>query len=286
MARICHTRSDFMDFFFADDSRQRQPSRPGMGPLVAAGGILVPGEKVRILEDALEALCTDYSFPLKEEFKWSPGRELWMRENLTGERRTKFLRDAVALAARLGTCAIVVIEDETSSPAIRGNSPERDSIVLLLERIDNELAKRGTYGLVIADRPPGNRKTEDQFLVDCLEDLQAETNFVRNNRILLNVLSTPSKLVRCLQLADVVTACALARVSGESNFSPPVFADIASLLPRHFSRSGGCGLKIHPDFKYANLYHWLLGDTHYVRLNTGTPLPLAGRPYRLGEYTP
>jgi hypothetical protein len=45
-----------VDLVFMDDARQT-PSRPGMGPLVAAGGVYVPGDNVRELEAAIDALC-------------------------------------------------------------------------------------------------------------------------------------------------------------------------------------------------------------------------------------
>jgi hypothetical protein len=65
-----------------------------MGPLVAAGAILVPGQRLRNLEIAVEKLCQNHGFPvddpLKSEFKWSPGPRLWMRDNLVCERREKF----------------------------------------------------------------------------------------------------------------------------------------------------------------------------------------------------
>ena len=51
------------------------------------------------------------------------------------------------------------------------------------------------------------------------------------------------------------------------------------LLRSGSGRIGGVGLKIDPDFSYANLYHWVLGDTDFWRGNLGTPLPLNDRPY-------
>ena len=57
------------------------------------------------------------------------------------------------------------------------------------------------------------------------------------------------------------------------------FDMIHPILRREGDRIGGVGLKLHPDFVYANLYHWLVGDAHYWRGNIGTPLPLKGRPY-------
>ena len=51
-----------MYFVFADDAKQN-PSRERMGPLVAAGAILVDGEQLRRLEIGLGGLCEDHGFP-------------------------------------------------------------------------------------------------------------------------------------------------------------------------------------------------------------------------------
>jgi hypothetical protein len=45
-----------MKLIFADDSRQNNPSRPGMGPLVAIGGLSVDAEDVRSLNDSIDAI--------------------------------------------------------------------------------------------------------------------------------------------------------------------------------------------------------------------------------------
>lgn len=74
-----------MDAFFADDSMQDQPTREGMGPLVASGGVLVPSGNIRDLEQEIDALCDAVGLPPREEFKWSPSRDLWMRQNLVEE---------------------------------------------------------------------------------------------------------------------------------------------------------------------------------------------------------
>ena len=46
-------------------------------------------------------------------------------------------------------------------------------------------------------------------------------------------------------------------------------------------RIGGVALKIHPDLRYSNLYHWLLVDSFLIRVskNSGFPLPPSKYPY-------
>lgn len=54
---------------------------------------------------------------------------------------------------------------------------------------------------------------------------------------------------------------------------------IQPLLRREMGRIGGVGLKIHPDFSYANLYYWLLGDGHFLKRGQLYDLPYGGCPY-------
>lgn len=282
-----------MDIFFADDARQRNPSRPGMGPLVAAGGICVPSDAVRSLERDLTGLCTNFGFPPGEEFKWSPGPDLWMHAGLIGERRQEFLIAALQLAAARTVSAVVIVEDTQYNTAECARH-EDDATTLMLERVNWCLLRRetdgiiagGTDGIIIADRPAGARRDEDKFLATCLETLQSGTRYVKPERIALNVLSTPSRLIRLLQLADVVCSCTTAVVAGEANFSPPIFEHIRPLLHSASGRIGGVGLKLHPHGRYANLYHWLLGDAYLIRGNAGVPLPIAAFPYSTGPDVP
>ena len=58
-----------------------------------------------------------------------------------------------------------------------------------------------------------------------------------------------------------------------------MFAAVKPFLASEAGRIGGVGLKLHPDFSCANLYHWLLGDAHFFRRNMGWPLPFKDRMY-------
>lgn len=270
-----------MHLFFGDDSRQNCPTRSKMGPLVGAGGFLVDGKALKSLEASLGDVCQKAGFPVNDEFKWSPGRELWMRSNLVGDAPMDFFFNVLSAAADHEIVAMVVLEDAKCRTATRAQTHEDDVSRLLLERVHNALPFSSDGCIVIIDRPTGDRSDEDRFLSHCLEDLQSGTEYVQHDKIALNVLSTPSRLVRLLQLADLITSCTTAEVSGEGRYSPPVFDKVKELLHEDMGRIGGVGVKIHPDFKYANLYHWILGDTHYCRQNWGVPYPLPNRPYAI-----
>jgi len=276
-----------VDVFFADDAQQNNPSRPGMGPLIAVGGLHVPDESVNVLEEQLNSLCSKYGFPPNEVFKWSPGTELWMRANLVGESRTRFFAEALTLAKVSRVGAIVIIEDLKSRKADR-NAPSReiDLINLLLERIHHEFIRRQCHGIVIVSQPSGDRQYERKFLSSCAETLARGTDYVKPDRIALSILTSPPKFVRLLQLSDVVASCTTSYVSGENQYSPPVFEYIKPIFAKENGRVGGAGLKLHPDFKYANLYYWLVNDSHFWKNNLGLPLPMANYKYATSPLVP
>jgi hypothetical protein len=102
---------------------------------------------------------------------------------------------------------------------------------------------------------------------------------MRNVELIALLLTTNSKLLRLVQLADLITSCTTALVVGENRFAPITFQYIRPLLRSEGGRIGGVGLKIHPAHRCPNLYHWLVGDRDYmhdssrVRIEGGNLLP-------------
>jgi hypothetical protein len=275
-----------VDLFVLDDSKQKKPSRSGMKPLVAVGGMHVPGNAVGKLEREIDDLCVRTDFPKGAEFKWSPDSKSWMQKSLVDDKRRDFLLAVLALAKNHGATALVVIRDTTSSSAVdRAMNSERDALTMCLERAEKHVEQLDGHALVLADRPSGNRKSEDRFLAECLQTLRSGTSFVIPQRLAL-VLTSESKHTRLLQAADVIVGSTTAFVSGEDNFSPPIFAAVRTMLRNADGRVGGAGLKLHPDFKYGNLYHWLLGDTAIMRNFVAKALPEHGRPYFNSAHDP
>lgn len=269
-----------------DDAGQTRPSRPGMGQILAAGGIHVPESSIPDLENKIEALCIEIGFPPDEIFKWSPRRGSWMYGNLVDEARQKFFIRVFSLAREAEATAIVIIEDTDWGTATKAETHDIDLIQLFLERAHHELVARGCSGIVIVAQPSGDRSTENKFLANCLETLKCGTDYLKPDRIALSVLSSPPKFIRLLQVADVITSCTTAFVAGEDEFSPPIFDTVKQLLVNENGRIGGFGLKIHPDIKYANLYHWLVGDSHFWKHSMGVPLPIKSYPYSSGPNSP
>lgn len=231
------------------------------------------------LQDDIEGACKKAGFPTGEPFKWSPGSDLWMHANLKDAARAKFFRSVLKAASDHHVSALVVIADTSKRKATKAKTHELDVTTMFLERADIEFGRAGTRGVVVADRPGGNLKQQEKFLSDCLDTLQVGTKFWTKAHTLF-VVSAPAKLLRLLQLADLVTSCTLSYVSGETNWSPATFKRIEPMLCKEKGSVGGAGVKIHPDFSYANLYHWLLGDTHFRKgISAAMPLPMKTRPY-------
>ena len=257
-----------------------------MGALAGAGAICVCEEDVRVLELQLSKICADAGFPEGEEFKWSPGRDAWMRTNLTDDARQAFYKQVLEVAKLRGvTASVVTCDTGVVDPVTGVAATEADVTRLFLELIHLQIPLNGR-GIVVADRPGGGREQEDSFLVSCLEAVKAGTRHVRNLELISLMLTANSKMVRLLQLADLVTSCTAAFVAGHCVFAPATFQCVRPLLRRNAGRVGGAGLKIHPPDRYANLYHWIVGDVDYVHHNTTCNLPMPGYPYATTESAP
>jgi hypothetical protein len=276
-----------MNLWFVDDSRHAKPSRPGMGALVSAGGLCIPEGQVRNVETELEALCGQTGFGRQEEFKWSPGRELWMHKQLVGDARMGFFREAMQIANASGAVGIWVGADSSKGRATNdAPDSETDVVRMLLERIHN-VTPAGELALVIADRPGGaGVPASDQFVATCLKTIREGTNVLSTLDRIALVLTCGSNLVRCMQLADVFTSCIAALVSGETNYAPLVAPSILPVLRTQMGRVGGYGVKLHPDFSYVNLYHWLFSDEDFWRGSIGWALPMKSRPYANDPFIP
>jgi hypothetical protein len=269
-----------MIIFFADDARQNNTARRGMYSLIGIGGFSVKAGSLRSLEKAIDVLCEDAGFPPKEEFKWSPSRDHWMRDNLIGSDRSAFFHSVLSALREHDAVVTIVVSDTNCHTATRAATHEIDVTNMFLERAHIQLTQADNDGLVIVERPGGGRREEDKFLASCVDLLVKGTEYVRPDRFAINVLSGASHFMRCLQAADVITSSSLAFISGETNFSPPIFDAIKPMLDtNNQGYVGGTGLKLHPDTRYLNLYYWLLGDDTYVRGNAGQSLPIRGSQY-------
>ncbi|RVG25057.1 hypothetical protein [Sinorhizobium meliloti] len=267
-----------MQLLFLDDAAQSKPSRQRVGPLVAVGGISIDVEAARDLESALNAFCNEIGFPSREPFKWSPSANHWMRENLIGSGRAEFFETVLRLAADHGAKGQVTISDKTKGLASKNSGKhETDVLLMALERFNGVI--RGDLGMVIVARPSGGRSDEDKFLSECADIVANGSDYAQFMNLATHVLTMPFQNSRLLQVADLVVSITTAMVAGHTTFAAPVFERVRAMLRADLGRIGGVGVKIHPDYSYANLYHWLLGDEYIKIGGSGIPLPMSDRPY-------
>jgi hypothetical protein len=83
-----------------------------------------------------------------------------------------------------------------------------------------------------------------------------------------------------------VVGSTLAHISGEKVWSPAIFAQLLPLFYTDSGRRGGVSAKLHPDFVFGNLYHWLFADTTFWKVGVGYPMPVRGRPYESSPDVP
>lgn len=179
--------------------------------------------------------------------------------------------------------AIVVCWD-TGRTTLKGTRAFDKCIDYLFERMAVHLEKRDANAILVADRPGRGKNQEEQFLSDFVQRIQSGTVHVSPDRILLNVLTTPSNLVRQLQLADLVTGITTAMVCGLDKYAGPLFPTVQQLLiENHLGGIAGTGLKLFPD-ELLNLYYHVLGEDTFWRVGKGAGigLPDAKSPYASG----
>ena len=256
-----------------------------MGELVAVGGLVVSSDSLKVIGDDLEAICSDTQFavPTDENLKWSPAKGSWLRDNLSGHVRQELFGNMLDCVAAHGSIAIVAISDKTCKQANSlASDHEVDATLLALERFDTWLGHR--TGLVFVSKPAGGTTDANKFVAECIEHKLTGTKYVGFDSLALNPVVMPAWQSRLLQVADLITSITNAKVAGGNHFADALFPKILEMMPTtNKGFKGGAGLKIHPSFRYRNLYHWVLGDDHYVEGSSGVVLPERDKPYPKDE---
>lgn len=271
-----------MYFLFLDDSKVRSCSRPRMGDLVGVGGVCVHSAQLRNLEVALEDRCRAAGFPSGEVFKWSPARNHWMRDSLTGTERIDFINSILVASMDHEAIFLAAVNDSNAAFASSSSeSHELDALTLVLERFNTFLRSKQSTGVAIVAKPSGGNSEERGLLSHCVELRESGTGFVKFERLALNVMVANFNHSRVLQAADLIISITTTMVAGLDDYAKFSFPKVAAgFLESRYGQKGGTGLKIHPS-KYTNLYHWLLGDDYRVTGNVGAPLPITTLPFAI-----
>jgi hypothetical protein len=268
-----------MHIFFADDSTQNG-MRQGMGKLIAFGGLLLHESQLKAVGDGIDQAAKRAGAPDGTEIKWSPPPTNWFNKNCHGDARTKLFHDVLDVVAQAGGKAIVVVWDEAQT-VLQGDRAFEKVVDFVFERATTHLTYEKSTCIMVADKPGGGKQQEATFLDNFVERVQNGTAWVKPDRVLLNVLTTPSRLLRHLQAADVIVGSTTAMIAGNYKYSRPVFDAVKPLLVKNKNGTiGGAGVKVFPN-ESINVYRWALGESHYVRvgMNAGWPLPIKGQRY-------
>jgi len=254
-----------VEVLFLDDSVQ-DGRRGGLGQLVAVGGVFVLEEKLQPLERKVSEICSAYGVPKGCEVKWSPPPANWIHDHLLDARRAACYTDILRAAAENQVRAVVAIHDRGRMP-IEIKAAISQNLTYVFERATIYLENAERLGLIVADKPGGGKKQEEEVLEDVLDTILSGTDFVPPTQIPINVLTTHSRLVRSLQVADLVVGITTSMVAGAVKYAAPLFPLIMPMFLRHHYKGtiGGTGLKLHPS-SLCNLYHWVLGEDAMWRL--------------------
>lgn len=269
-----------MHVFFADDSIQ-SGRRAGMKKLIAFGGLLLDDTQLKAVGDGIDLAANRAGLPPGTEIKWSPPPSNWLNKNCLGDARTQFFLDVLEVVRKANGKAIVVVWDEGRT-ILQGERCFEKTVDMVFERVTTHLSFGNETCIMVADKPGGGQKQEATFLDNFVDRIQKGTDWVRKpDRVLLNVLTTPSRLLRHLQVADVIVGSTTAMVGGNYKYSRPVFAAVKPLMIANRTGAiGGTGLKVFPNDS-INTYRWALGESHYVKvsMNSGWPLPMKDKHY-------
>jgi hypothetical protein len=254
-----------VELLFVDETDQAG-RRAGMGRLVALGGVLLGEEVLWGLAHQIDVICRRFGIPDECQLKWSPPPDNWIHHNLIGQRRTDCYGQVLDAVSRSGGRSIVVVIDTgRASSTLQGSHALLRAFQWMYERTVMQLEQEGSRGLIIADRPSGDRRQETELLAEVLQTIEDGTSYVLPNTIPINVLTTPARLVRHLQVADLVVGVTTAMLTGAGRYAEPLFGAVRAMLIRNADGLvGGAGLKLFPP-SLTNLYHWVLDEPRYVR---------------------
>lgn len=269
---------------FLDDSKQNDAPRHGIGGLVAIGGISVAASQANELNLRLAEEClSKFGLPSDAPFKWSPPKKSWFKKNLSDEQRGELLKHVLTIVKEYDPSAIVSLCELATSPLAGADTHEMSALLMVMERFHTSIGFADT-GIIIIDRPAGGKTDEESYLTTCADIAASGSKYAQFKKLACPIVSMPFSLSRILQIADLVVSITTAHFAGRPA-AAEFFPYVLPLLKTLDGRRGGASVKIHPDFKYANLYHWLLEDEYLKKGSIGVPMPLKDRPYRHSSET-
>ena len=243
---------------FIDDTRQSDPKRAGIGPLQALGAVMMSVDALSPMATRMNEILNVHGVAEDVELKWKPPSD----SPLAGcAKRHELQADVLRAAADIGVRSAVVIIEDVDIPE-HWQPLERTILSWLYERIEKCLKRHNTQGVVISDRPGGGTPEHDKWLKDTLDLTEFGTRYVAAERVVLPIVTSPSKHLRQLQLADLIVGATTAAVAGNryATAMAPLLRKLA-----HTDQVGvaaDVGIKLYPR-DLNNLHHWVFGEPNY-----------------------
>ena len=235
-----------LGMFYADESGQESPKVQGMGPLVSAGGIYVPGNGAAKLHQQLEYICTKYGCPVGDEFKWNARRDSWMHGLMS--RRSDFHREILQACIDSGVKANVVIVEKGNYSQDSVNLPK--AFQMLMERVQFSAQEFNEVCGFVSDRRSHATKHNDEFVGGLLDTIHDGTEFVLPQSVIW-ATSSDSRNIKEIQAADLIVGCTTQFIAGRFKRSEEQIGNIYQLIRKDsHGQINGYGLKLWPNKLY------------------------------------
>jgi hypothetical protein len=230
-----------VNILFIDDTQQLGKRYIGIG------GVIFHDDYLNDLCDLFRQKKALHSIPPEEEIKWSPSRGSWIANNLTGNSRISAYSDILSLIRTFkGKIMVAVIKKETSERSVI--EAKWKCIEFITERFQFYLQNHeDRKGLIIADFPVSG-KEEKKLLRDYYQLLEKGTKYVIPTNIVMNLLTTESRLNPALQVADLVVGITTGMCTPKREYALQYWDTIKCNFHRNqIGDVMGCGLKVFPD---------------------------------------
>jgi len=230
-----------VNILFIDDTEQLNKEYVGIG------GVIFHDDCLNNLFSLFNQKKASHNIPPEEEIKWSPPKNSWIAKNLIGDNRISAYSDILGLVRSFkGRLIVAVVQRDTSKQSLI--EAKWKCIEFVTERFQFYLqAHEDRKGLIIADFP-GSGKEEKKLLQDYYRLLEKGTKYVKPANIVMNLLTTESRLNPSLQVADLVVGITTGMCTPLRKYALQYW----DIVKRNFHRNQngkvmGCGLKVFPN---------------------------------------
>lgn len=165
------------------------------------GGVIFRDDYLKSLSGVFKQKKASHGIPSVQEIKWSLPRNSWIAKNLTGDSIVSAYSDILGLVRTFeGRLIVAVVQRDAFKQSL--SKAKWKCIEFVTERFQFYLqAHEDKKGLIIADFPAS--KIEDKRLLeDYHQFLETGTKYVKPKNIIMNLLTTESRLNPSIQLAD------------------------------------------------------------------------------------